>query len=145
MRIRLFTILFLLISFIGFIDAIYLTGRYYSGDPITCSFNFLSACDSVTMSAHAIVFGVPVALLGAGYYITLFMLAAASFIMFNGRLLTIASYATVFGLAASVWFVYVQAFVLNAFCLYCIISAVASPLLFIMGMLYVVYYKKAYE
>lgn len=145
MRVKLFAILFLLLSFIGFIDSIYLTGKYYAGDPVVCSLIFFNACESVTMSAYATILGVPVALLGAGYYIALFILAAASFITLNGRLLTIASYATVLGFAASMWFVYVQAFVLNAFCSYCIISAATSLLLFIMGMVYMVYYRKAYE
>lgn len=133
---------FLLVSFLGFLDASYLTVKHFAGTPLPCS--VLRGCEEVTTSQYSVVGGVPVALLGAIYYMAIFVLAflylrnkKVFFSKFveeinnkaDGILKFIAGLTTI-GLLASFWFVYLQLFVIKAICLYCMFSAFTSILLF---------------
>lgn len=121
--------LFGLLALIGFIDASYLTLKYFLGGPIPCF--VASGCDTVTTSVYARMIGIPVALLGAFYYLAILVLLVA---FFDSRWIFpffVASYATILGFVMSLWFVFVQAFLLKAFCFYCLISATTSTLLFL--------------
>jgi uncharacterized membrane protein len=120
------------LSFIGFLDATYLAAKYYLGDPVTCS--VFGGCEEVTTGKYAEMFGVSVALLGAFYYLTIFL--SSIFYLDSGRkaAASFIGYFTIVGLLASSWFVYLQLFVINAICLYCMISAATSTILFILGM-----------
>jgi uncharacterized membrane protein len=50
------------------------------------------------------------------------------------RILMWAARLTVAGMVGSLYFVYVQAFILSAYCLYCMGSALTSTLLFLIGL-----------
>jgi uncharacterized membrane protein len=41
---------------------------------------------------------------------------------------------TVFGFIASLWFLYVQLFIIHSLCFYCLFSALDSIILFILGL-----------
>lgn len=120
---------FAALAFIGFLDASYLTVKHFTGGPVPCS---IFECDTVLSSPYAAVGPIPVALFGAAYYLFLFFCAIANF---DGktRMFLFAARATVLGFLASLAFMGLQAFVLRAFCLYCVISAVISTLLFAIG------------
>ena len=120
------------ISFIGFLDATYLTAKHYLGSSLTCV--FFTGCETVTTSSFSQIFGVPVSLLGSAYYLTVFISLAFFLDSRSMKVLSFVSYFTILGFLASVYFVAVQVFVLKALCLYCMISATTSTLLFILGM-----------
>ena len=124
---------FLVISFIGFADATYLTAKHYSGTPLECS--VFESCEKVTTSRYATVLGIPVALLGAIYYLAIFLSLIAYLDLRRGGILSFTALFTIVGLLASAWFVYLQLFVIQAICPYCMVSAVASTVLFLLGML----------
>jgi uncharacterized membrane protein len=132
---RLQTLVWLLIIFslIGFGDALYLTVKHYTGGPIVCS--ILDGCEVVTTSEYSRIFGIPTALLGTIYYLIVFLGSVIYKESGNLKILKNISLLTVVGLLASAWFVYLQAFVINAFCLYCLASATTSTILFVLGML----------
>ncbi|MEX1063709.1 MAG: vitamin K epoxide reductase family protein, partial [Candidatus Paceibacterota bacterium] len=123
---------FVVVSFIGFLDATYLAVSHYGGASLNCS--FLNGCDVVTTSKYSAIFGIPVSLLGAIYYLAILVLAIAYLDSRKSGLLKMAARFTVVGLVASVWFVLLQVLVLKAFCLYCIGSAVTSTALFVLGL-----------
>ena len=123
--------LFLILSGSGFLDASYLTIKHYVGTPINCS--FLNGCDTVTTSSYSMIFGLPVALLGVLYYLTVFMLVMLYIDTGRKNLFYGAALITPLGLFASLWFVYLQVFVIHALCLYCLVSAFISTLLFCLG------------
>lgn len=123
---------FLAISFIGFIDASYLTVSHYTGADLNC--NLVSGCEQVTNSEYSVVFGIPLALMGLFYYLSIFLL---SFLYLDIKKEVIFEFIrplTVAGLLASVWFVYLQIYVIEAICQYCMLSAGTSTLLFILAM-----------
>lgn len=121
----------LAVSLAGFADAMYLTVKHFSQTVIPCSLTH--GCEIVTTSVYATPLGIPVALLGAIYY---FAILTATFVAINEkneRILLLTCRATIVGLLASVWLVVVQVFILHAICQWCMISAVTSTSLFILG------------
>lgn len=123
----------LILSLIGFSDSSYLTFKHYQGEIPPCS--ILEGCEVVTTSEYSIVGGVPVALLGALFYLSVFLFTFLYFDSQNPKFLVLAALLTPFGFIASVLFVYIQLFVLGAICVYCMGSAVTSTLLFVGGLL----------
>jgi uncharacterized membrane protein len=127
-------IAFLILGTIGFADATYLTTQHFLGAPVACS--ILKGCEQVTTSPYSVIFGIPVALLGSIYYLTILIL---SVIYLDSRKINILNFIakiTPLGFLASLYFVYLQIFVIKAICLYCMGSAATSTILFILGMVY---------
>jgi uncharacterized membrane protein len=122
----------LLIGFLGFLDSLYLTIQHYSGEEITC--NIIHGCDVVTNSVYSMIGPVPVALLGVLYYLAIVFAVILYWDTKRKKIMQLAAWATTAGFIMSVYFLIIQAFVLHAFCQYCLGSAVTSTLLFIMGM-----------
>ncbi|PKL36474.1 hypothetical protein CVV38_01035 [Candidatus Peregrinibacteria bacterium HGW-Peregrinibacteria-1] len=127
------------LSLIGLVDSGYLTLKHFSGVPPEC--NIFSGCDVVTTSEYSEVFGVPLALFGAGYYLAVFLLAV--FYLDRKKLiaLNLIRLATVFGFLMSIWLVYLQIFVIGAICEYCMLSAISSTLLFTLSLISLRYIK----
>lgn len=131
---RWLTIPFLVVSFVGFLDATYLTALRYLGETPPCIIT--TGCEQVLTSEYATLFGtIPTALLGAGYYLALFLLVLLSVELGSRKVLALAALLSPVGLLTSVFFVYLQLFVLKAICFYCMISAATSTILFILGTL----------
>lgn len=124
-------IAFLVLSFIGFIDAGFLTIEHFRGSVPPC--NIASGCEAVTTSAYSQIFGIPVALGGAIYYLAVFILSLAYLDRRNPRLFNIAALLTIFGFLFSAWFVFVQLVLLKAICEWCMYSALTSTTLFILS------------
>jgi uncharacterized membrane protein len=129
---KIFANIFLVVSLLGFLDASYLAVEHFQGRVPPCA--FVTGCAQVTTSQYSLVLGIPVALLGALYYLAILVLSIAYLDTKREALLKHASYLTFLGMAASLWFIYLQAFVINAWCIYCLGSALTSTLLFITGL-----------
>lgn len=126
--------IFLFLSSLGFLDASFLTIQHYSRDPFSCP--IFGGCEEVTSSIYSEIMGVPVALLGAIYYATIFTLSLYSYLKEDKRALVLASHLTAIGLLTSMYLIFLMFFVLNAICFYCLLSAVSSTLLFIFGVIF---------
>jgi uncharacterized membrane protein len=95
----------------------------------------VNGCEQVTTSSYSLILGIPVALLGAIYYLVVFAISLRYVEKKQAKLLQVLHLITGVGLIMSLWFIYVQAFIIKAWCLYCLGSAVSSTLLFILGYL----------
>lgn len=124
------TISFLVIGAAGFVDATYLTAKHFLGSPVTCS--ILHGCEQVTTSQYALILGIPVALLGSLYYLSLLLLTGLYIQTKHRFLFLAANLITVMGFLASLRFVYLQVFVIKALCIFCMGSAITSTILFIL-------------
>jgi len=135
-RLRRAAVGFMILSFLGFLDASYLTAKHFLGTPLNCSiplFGFFEGCGTVTNSKYAVIFGVPIALLGALYYLFIFVLSAVYLDTKNQKIIFILSFFPIAGFIFSLGLIYLQIFVINALCFYCVASAIISTLLFILG------------
>lgn len=120
-------------SFLGFLDATYLTAQHYLNEIPPCFIT--TGCETVLTSHYHAVFGIPVALLGSLYYLLLFLLAVFYLDAKKGIIIRLAAYLTPLGFLASLYFVYLQFFILKEICSYCMVSAFTSTILFILGIL----------
>lgn len=123
----------LVISFLGLLDASYLTAKHYSGSPINCS--ILEGCEQVTTSQYSTIFGIPIALGGAVYYLMIFVLSFLYLDTKNSKFFSVIPTLATIGFLASLGLVYLQIFVIKAICIYCMGSAVTSTILFILSVL----------
>jgi len=114
------------IALIGLADATYLTVAHLTGDDAVCGSAI--GCSTVLGSAYATIAGVPTAALGMVAYFTVFSLAIlAAFGYARMRSVLVVVVALMF--AASLYFLYLQAFILHAFCPFCLLSAALTFLL----------------
>jgi len=125
-------VVFLLLSVLGLIDATYLTIQHYRDASVVCL--LINTCDLVLQGSYATLGPIPVSLLGIVYYLGIFLLSLVSLIKKNERLFFMTALLTVFGLLASLWFLYIQLFIIHSLCFYCLFSALDSMILFILGL-----------
>jgi uncharacterized membrane protein len=115
-----------IVSLAGLADAAYLSVQALTGETLSCGGS--PDCFRVLGSSYAKVGGIPVALLGALAYFTVFAFATfAAFGYARARMFLIPIIGAMF--LATLWFLYVQAFVLHAYCRYCLFSAAITFLL----------------
>ncbi len=127
----LLIIFILVFSLMGFSDALFLFIKKIAGGPIPCFIG--TGCDTVARSPYSNMFGIPVALYGVAFYLLIggcALLYLDTKKMFFARLLLPL---TTLGFLMSLYFIYVQKFLIGAFCVYCIISAIVSTILFVLG------------
>ena len=133
----LFLVWFL--GFLGLADSLFLTFNHYrlGGTPCTIT----SGCELVTTSAYSTIAGLPIALLGAGYYFTVLILAVLA-TFYAGQITKKAqlglAYLTLTASLVSICLILVQAFILNAWCAYCLLSAFSTFTLFLASLMLVV-------
>lgn len=123
----------LLLATAGFFVAVYLTVEHYLGQVPACS--FLSGCEVVTTSEYATIGPFPISLLGAGYFLTVWASLLALLQTGRSAFLTIVGIFTAMGALVAAGLLYLQVFVLEAVCIYCVTSDSISLLLFIFFLL----------
>ena len=124
--------LLLVLALAGFADSLYLTYDHFQQGLAPCGTSIFSSCNAVLASSYAVVYGIPLALLGVIHY-TLLFVSAGVFIKnknnYFGALVVFLSYA---GIVVSAYLMYLQAYVIQAYCIYCIASALLSLIIFIL-------------
>jgi len=126
---RFRTILYTIVAIVavaGLADATYLTVQALTGETITCGGS--PDCFRVLGSSYARLGGIPVAIIGALAYFTVFTLAtfAAFGYSWAPRFLALIAGAM---FLMTLWLLYVQAFLLHAYCRYCLFSAAITFLI----------------
>lgn len=132
-------IVIFVIALLGFADAGYLTIEHYQGTIPPCT--IVSGCERVLTSQYAVVLGVPVALLGTIFYA---IVAAGAFAYLEGKhekIFRVSLFVAIVGVIASIWFLFLQAFVLDSYCLYCLGSAITSITLCVLAFITLSKYK----
>lgn len=120
--------------FLNIIVSLLLAYEFYNPGVAGCSLNSVLDCTTVAQSKYAVLFGVPIAIWGAFFYLGLLVgtLGVALRIPFNkihkrlrpNTVLNITRYFAYFGLLFSLYLTYVEAFVLYMYCPYCIAQQV---------------------
>jgi uncharacterized membrane protein len=109
-----------LLTLIGLADATYLTASHFAGETVTCVGT--AGCSDVLGSAYAKVGPVPLAAFGVLAYFAAFSAAVlAAFGHRRARTVLMVCVGAMF--VTTLWLLYVQAFILHAFCSYCLLSA----------------------
>ena len=122
-------------SLVGLGDAVYLTVQHLTGQSVRCT--IVRGCSAVLASRYAAIGGIPTAAYGALAYFLAFSLAVL--ILFGGereagRLRLAFCLLASLMAAATLWFLYLQAFVLRAYCSFCLLSASTSLLIALLSL-----------
>lgn len=128
-RRRLDISLYILAAFIALLglgDSIYLMIHHLTGKDVDCLAS--GGCETVLTSVYAVVGKVPLATFGVMAYFTAFSLATlAGFGRQWARSLLLWLVGGMLGVTC--WLLYLQAFVLHAFCDFCLLSAALTTTL----------------
>ncbi len=111
----------------GVADAVFLTVHHYTGEKVPCS--IVAGCEQVLTSSYAEIAGVPLAAFGALAYFAAFSLAILA-AFGNRSMWKIFGVQVVLMAIFTAWLVYLQAFVIEAFCQFCLVSAAITFTLF---------------
>lgn len=118
----------ILISFLGLIDTLYLGSK--RGKPVPCSIT--SGCEEVLNSRFSAVGGIPISWFGFAFYLTVF--SAAIYAAFGeDRLLKLVFWPALAAFLLSMALVGIQAFILRAYCQYCLGSAMLMTLILLLS------------
>jgi uncharacterized membrane protein len=108
------------IALIGLAEATYLTVIFLTGETAVCGNS--ADCFKVLGSAYAKIGGIPVSGMGALAYFSVFTFAI--FAAFDyARARKFFTWTVISMFAVTLWFLFVQAYRLHAFCRYCLFSA----------------------
>jgi uncharacterized membrane protein len=126
------------IAILGLADSIYLTVEHLTGETVTCIASI--GCQDVLGSAYATVGKVPLAAIGAlGYFIAFSAATLAAFGSAHAKTFLVLVVGVM--LAVTLWLLYLQAFVLHAFCDYCLLSAAFVSIL--SGIVVILFWRRA--
>lgn len=125
----------LILAFFGLADSAYLAQHEVTGTPLLCTIQNLSGCNIVAASQYSHLFGIPLAVFGVLFYSIVFVLAALEIVIFDRLLRRVLQIAALIGVAASLYFSLVQIFLIGAFCIYCLASAIIALVILILASL----------
>ena len=117
-----------LVALGGLADAGFLTIKHYTGGQVPCS--IIEGCEQVLTSQYAEIFGIPLAVFGAIAYFTAFSLALLA-AFGNHSMWKLFGVQVILMAIFTAWLLYVQGFIIEAFCQFCLISAAVTFTLFI--------------
>jgi uncharacterized membrane protein len=134
----------IVLSVLGAADAIYLLVLKITQNELMCVGNH--GCITVNNSIYSEIYGLPVSVLGLiGYLAILLVLLIESlpgiakkigpfsFVVANGPLFIFG--ATLIGLLFSAYLTYIEAFVIYAYCPFCVASAILMTILFVLAII----------
>ncbi len=110
----------MLVALIGLGDSIYLTIQHLTGQSVKCTVT--TGCSAVLSSHYATIAGVPTAAFGALAYFAAFSLATLATFGYERARIGLAIVVAPM-LIMTLRLLYLQAFVLRAFCEFCLLSA----------------------
>lgn len=124
-----------IIAMIGLIDALYLAWVKLSHHESAC-LPGIGNCETVNTSRYATIFGIPIALLGAGAYLTILLIL---FLEQRKGFWTENSGMVIFGLSLigvlySAYLSYLELAVIHAVCPFCVLSAASVLLIFVINL-----------
>lgn len=125
----LLEIILLLFSFIGIFDTLYISYHASTGKPVKCWFFPEKWCKKVQYSKYSNTMGIPNGYLGFVLYSAILILTG--FFMFTTMPFWPIIFLVFTGFLFALYFTILQAFVLRAFCIYCLISAVNFTAMFL--------------
>lgn len=121
----------LICAFFGIAVSSYLASSEAQGAPLICNIESLSGCNVVVNSAYSQFMGISLADIGLFFYTILFILAAFELFQMNHLLRHLLQGLALVAILSSVYSVYTQAFLIKAYCVYCLTSVLLTVIIFI--------------
>ena len=114
---------------VGLIDTLYLSYHAITKTDVACWFFPKEWCKKVQYSKYSRTFGIPNPYLGLLMYVATF---GFTYLTSLGQMASwVVPAIVIFGFAFSMYFTFIQTFVLRAFCTWCVVSAINFTIMFI--------------
>ena len=122
--------IFIFITVLGIINTIYLTYHSLRGTIVYCLGFPDEWCERVQKSKYSKTFGIPNPYLGLGMLLSILVLV----VLYSQGTLSLlpVKILVTFGFLFSLYFLYIQAAVIRAYCTWCVVSAIVFAILFIL-------------
>ena len=125
-----------LVALAGLFVALYLTlyKLGYIGN-LVCA---VGSCEVVQTSKWATLLGYPVAVWGVAYYVGVLAVSLTGLspsLVDDKRLSQLLVFITATGVLFSLWLTYLELFVIDAICMWCVVSAILATILFVVAVL----------
>ncbi|MCX5734330.1 MAG: vitamin K epoxide reductase family protein [candidate division NC10 bacterium] len=123
-----------LLSVCGIVVSGYLAYKRMAGGSLACT--RWAECDVVNNSVYSKFFGIPVSFIGLAAYLLLLALALAALWTAGGtqrQILLLSLLLSLGGVGFSVYLTYIEIYVIEALCSWCVASAIIITLLAILG------------
>lgn len=131
-KIKIAVIILIIAALVGFTDAIYLTIKHYLGELPVCT--VVSGCEEVAVSEYSQIAGIPISLMGTIFYTVILILGVAWLDTRSTSILEKLPLITVPGFLFSVWLMYLMIAVIEAMCIYCVLSAFTTTVVMILSL-----------
>ena len=115
-----------LIAFLGMVDTSYISLKR-GGPPVAC--HVTKGCNDVLTSRFSTLAGIPISWFGLAFYLAVFGCAIFE-LSGSGNLVRLIFWPAMFAFLVSLSLTSIQAFVLHAYCEYCLMSAIFSTSIF---------------
>ena len=119
-------------AIVGALNSIYLSWVKLSHNETLCAPG-LGDCFTVNTSVYSQVYGIPIAILGLSAYLIIIVIllseSRCSFLQENGSLALFG--ISLVGVFYSAYLSYLEAYVIHAWCPYCVLSAIMITIIFI--------------
>ncbi|MFA7654091.1 MAG: vitamin K epoxide reductase family protein [Candidatus Magasanikbacteria bacterium] len=126
----------IIIGLLGFLDSGYLTYKHYAHEILPCPIvESVNTCQVVATSIYSNILGIPLALIGLGFYTVIILIGLLALKEKYQFMLNFVPLLSVLSWLFSVRLTYLQFFVINSVCYYCIFSAFLATILVIMGIM----------
>lgn len=112
-----------IVAFLGFLDATYLAIQHLKNVIPPCT---IGGCEVVLTSQFSTIFGIPLAIFGSGFYLSVIILCILILTNYKKMFLKAYYLLAVWGFIFSLFLLSLQAFVIKSFCQYCLLSVATS-------------------
>jgi uncharacterized membrane protein len=114
----------LIIAFLGFLDATYLTILHYKNIIPPCTIT--NDCEIVLTSKYANIGPIPVALIGSFFYLTVMLVCLILITDYKKMWINVFYALAIAGFVVSLILIFLQIQIIHALCQYCLLSEAAS-------------------
>ena len=122
------------LALVGFVISAYLFYTYTQEKPIVC---LNTGCEIVRDSPYSYVFGIPLPAFGLVMYILVIAVSFLRTTLDKKEYLRLANklvfVSSAIGFLTSAYLTYLEAFVIKAYCIWCVASAIVVTLIFILS------------
>jgi len=118
-------------AFCGLANSAYLTQSEQNGTPLLCNIEHLNGCNIVAASPYSHLFGISLAEYGLFFYAIVFFIAAMELVLVDQLLRRTLQALALAGFIASLYFTFLQVFIIKALCVYCMGSAALALFIFV--------------
>ena len=118
-----------LISFLGMVDTLYISIKR-GGPPVAC--HVTQGCNDVLTSKYSAVAGIPISWFGLAFYLAVFSCAVFE-LSGAANLVRLIFWPALLGFLISLSLTSLQAFVIHAYCEYCLLSALLVTGIFVLS------------